>query len=61
VQLSHAPRTALDGNQHDIAQERLKVDYFLAEAKRFARDAETIQNQHRCFIKPALYVVRFCS
>jgi hypothetical protein len=42
--LSRAPRTALESDQHDIAHERLKVDYFLAATQGFARDAETILN-----------------
>jgi hypothetical protein len=59
IQLSRAPRTALGSNQHDIAQERLKVDKFLAATKRFAGNTKTIQNQYRRFIKPALHVLRF--
>jgi hypothetical protein len=58
--LSRAPRTALESDQHDIAHERLKVDCFLAATQGFARDAETILNQYRSFIKPALHVLRFC-
>jgi hypothetical protein len=40
--LSRAPRTALESDQHVIAHERLKVDYFLAATQAFVRDAETI-------------------
>jgi hypothetical protein len=60
IQLNHAPRTALDREQHDIAHERLKVDKFLAATKRFAGNGKTIQNQYRRFIKHALHVLRFC-
>jgi hypothetical protein len=50
----------LESDQHDIADERLKVDWFVAVTDRFARDAETILNQYRRVIKPALHVLRFC-
>jgi hypothetical protein len=52
TQMSHAPRTALGRDQHDIAHKRLKVDLFLAATTGFARKSLTLQSQLRNQGKP---------
>jgi hypothetical protein len=45
IQKSRAPRAALGREQHDIARNRLKVDFFLAATTNFVGEAVTLQNQ----------------